>query len=56
MTEKNEKRESAEGNPRRGDAILQRMLKTPPKPHKDMKKGKAQKADPKANAGLDRAE
>ena len=28
-------------DPERGDAILKRMLKTKPKPHKDMKKGKA---------------
>jgi hypothetical protein len=34
----------------RGDAILKRMLKTPPKLHKEMKKGKAkgsQKRDEK---------
>lgn len=33
-----QKEEQPEGDPERGDAILKRMLKTPPKQHKDMKK------------------
>jgi hypothetical protein len=32
-----------EGDPKRGDTLLKRMLKTPPKPHKEMKKGKPSK-------------
>jgi hypothetical protein len=34
-----QKEELPEGDPERGDALLKRMLKTPPKQHKDMKKG-----------------
>jgi hypothetical protein len=29
-----------EGDPQRGDEILRRMLKTKPKPHKEMVKGR----------------
>jgi hypothetical protein len=52
------KKEEPEGDPERGDTILKRMLKTPPKQHKDMKKGKAKKAasHPMPNAGSDRDE
>ena len=32
-----------EGDPKRGDAILKRMLQTKPKPHKEMVKGKSAK-------------
>ncbi|NJM33470.1 MAG: hypothetical protein HC850_00860 [Rhodomicrobium sp.] len=54
MTKKSQNESSApEGDPERGDAILRRMLKSKPKPHKDMKKKKAnerqrdhRKADP----------
>lgn len=41
MVEKSDRKGEPEGDPKRGDAILKRMLKTPPKSHKDMKKGKA---------------
>ena len=40
------KDERPEGDPKEGDAILKRMLKTKPKLHKEMKKGK-----PKAPKG-----
>ena len=33
---KQKPKEAPEVDPRRGDAILRRMLKTKPKPHKDM--------------------
>lgn len=46
------KKEEPEGNPERGDEILKRMLKTPPKQHKDMKKGKA-KVSKKPERGAD---
>jgi hypothetical protein len=39
--------EAPEGDPKRGDAILKRMLETKPKPHKDMvaeRKAKQDKA------------
>lgn len=36
---------SEENAAKRGDAILERMLKTKPKPHKEMKKGKGQPKD-----------
>lgn len=32
--------EAPEGDPYRGDEILRRMLKTKPKPHKEMAKGR----------------
>lgn len=35
MTEKPKKQEPIEGDPERGDAILRRMLKSKPKPHKE---------------------
>lgn len=33
-------RDEPEGDPKRGDEILRRMLKTKPKPHKEMVKGR----------------
>ena len=41
--------DAPEGDPRRGDQILRRMLKTKPKPHKEMVKGR------KASRGRDKA-
>lgn len=50
MAKKSERKEEPEGDPKRGDAILKRMLKTPPKQHKDLKKGTPQKK-PAKHAG-----
>jgi hypothetical protein len=33
------KKQEIEADPKRGDAILKRMLQTKPKPHKEMLKG-----------------
>ena len=41
------KKEEMEGDPKRGDEILRRMLQTKPKPHKDVvaeRKGKRERA------------
>ena len=35
-----EKPQEPEGDPKRGDEILKRMLQSKPKPHKQMKKGR----------------
>jgi hypothetical protein len=46
MAEKSNHKEAPEGDPDRGDAILRRMLKSKPKPHKDLKKSqKTQKQE-----------
>jgi len=47
----NQKEEQPEGDPERGDAILKRMLKTPPKQHKDLKKGAGEPPPKKQSTG-----
>jgi hypothetical protein len=39
------KSEAPEGDPKRGDEILKRMLKTKPKPHDEMVKERRKTAD-----------
>jgi hypothetical protein len=51
MAEKPKNQEPVESDPERGDAILRRMLKSKPKPHKDMKKGKSRKDRGSAKRG-----
>jgi hypothetical protein len=36
MTKPPKQKDGLEGDPKRGDEILKRMLRTKPKPHKDM--------------------
>lgn len=40
MRDKPKKVDAPEGDPKRGDEILRRMLKTKPKPHSEMVKGR----------------
>ena len=44
MARKPNKDEAPEGDPYRGDEILRRMLKTKPKPHSEMIKGRRKDA------------
>jgi hypothetical protein len=51
MANEPKNQEPVEGDPERGDAILRRMLKSKPKPHKEAvaeRKAKRKKVKPKA--------